>query len=170
MIARHRYAHAAVLTLTVGLGVALAVVLGASATQALATMVLLGLLAPLAWSDATSHTVPDGLTLPFIAAGLIYAGAAGGPVLNISIFAGALVLVALVQDRLAPDRGWIGSGDYLLLAGSSAWLGLRALPDIIMITAFLLALCAIVTRQRQLAVAPALSIAVAALWFGDLTP
>ena len=169
MIAQHRYAHAAGL-LTVGLGAALAAALGGSAIQTLATAVLLGLLVPLAWSDAISHTVPDGLTLPFIVAGLIYASASGGPILNASILAGALVLVALVQDWLAPDRGWIGSGDYLLLAGATSWLGPRAVPDIIMITAFLLGLYAIVARQKQLAVAPFLSIAVAALWFGDLTP
>lgn len=143
---------------------------GHPAGSALASGVLIALLTALAWSDALSHTVPDGLSFPLIASGLAATALSGGATGPVSVLAAILVACALLQDRFWPRHGMIGAGDYLLLAGALAWLGLGALPDLIMLSALLLGLYAICSRRAEVALAPALALATAFLWFKDLHP
>ncbi len=146
-------------------------VAGHAPMPTIAAMVLFALLALLAWTDARTKTVPDGLTFALIATGMIHTGITGAPLLPALLLTGLLTAFALGQDTLRQGRGWFGSGDYLMLAGALAWLGPRTLPDLIMLSAVALGLHAIIARQSQIAVAPSLTLAVAALWFaGDLTP
>ncbi|MEL6532264.1 MAG: prepilin peptidase [Pseudomonadota bacterium] len=152
------------------LAAGLALTTGHGAAAALASLTLIALLAGLAWSDALSHTVPDGLSFPLIASGLLATALTGGAVGPVAVLAALLVALALLQDRFWPRRGLIGAGDYLLLAGALTWLGLNALPDLVMLSALFLGLYAICTRRAEVALAPALALATAILWFGDLHP
>lgn len=147
-----------------------AAVLGHPPERVMASFVLVTLLSALALTDATTQTVPDGLSFPLILCGLVYSGAMGQALGLTLVLVGALVATALLMDWIAPDRGWIGSGDYLLLAGALAWLGPRAMPDLIMLGAVLLGLQAVITRARMLAMAPAFAIAITVLWLGEPIP
>jgi prepilin signal peptidase PulO-like enzyme (type II secretory pathway) len=142
--------------------------------------ILLAGLAALAVTDGATRTVPDALTLPMIALGLLHA--AIGP----ASFAPAGAAVVLVigggwlADRLLPGQlsRWAGDGDLLLLAGALAWLGPATLPDLALVTGILLAAQATLARirvarasgardhGRLLPLAPALGTAQAILWFG----
>lgn len=162
--------QAAILLVPAVAGAGVAAFFGHGSEKVAASFVLFVLLAALAWTDAATQTVPDGLTFPFILAGLLYAAASQPGFVPLVVVAGLLVAVGLAQEWFLQDRGWIGSGDYLLFAGAIAWLGLRAIPDLIILSAILLGLGAIILRRSHLAMAPALSIAIAILWLGEPIP
>jgi leader peptidase (prepilin peptidase)/N-methyltransferase len=91
----------------------------------------------LALVDAAAFRLPDLLTLPLVAGGLVVclwrpqmgliahlAGAAAGY--------GVLALLAWFWRRWRGEEG-MGLGDAKLLAAAGAWLGWRALPQVILI-------------------------------------
>lgn len=99
-----------------------------------------GLLA-LAWTDARTMLLPDALTLPFLLLGL---GATlwltpediAGHALAAAIGVTAFVLVAGAYRRLRGIPG-LGLGDAKLLGVAGAWLGLGALPLVVLLAALL---------------------------------
>ena len=78
--------------------------------------------------DLARRRIPNFLTLPALALGLIGHGVAGGPGGVAEAGAGALAGAALL---LVPWRlGWAGAGDLKLLAALGALVGARPLLDI----------------------------------------
>ena len=90
----------------------------------------------LAWIDWDWLLLPDVLTLPLVLAGLV-ATVWLDPVMAIdhalaaACGYGAVQLLALAYRRLRGRHG-IGGGDAKLLAAIGAWIGLAALPWVIM--------------------------------------
>ncbi len=133
----------------------------------------------LAWAamiDVDRHRLPDLLTIPLIAGGLLYwAVTDASQALHQLIGAAAgylsLVLVALVY-RLLRHREGLGRGDAKLLAAAGAWLGWKALPLVVLAGSvsalvFVLILAAIRGRQilaQPLAFGPFLAAAFWLLW------
>jgi prepilin signal peptidase PulO-like enzyme (type II secretory pathway) len=95
----------------------------------------------LGWIDAEHTYLPDVLTLPLVLAGLAatwflapetladHAAAA-------AIAYGSLRLLGAAYERLRRREG-IGQGDAKLLAAAGAWLGLTALPFVLLVGALL---------------------------------
>jgi leader peptidase (prepilin peptidase)/N-methyltransferase len=141
---------------------------GADAAFLAWTALLVTLLVALAAIDLASRTVPDLLSLPLIAFGLVHAWARGlaAPALL------ALVVALVLAAWLVPGR-WrrgVGGGDVLLAAGALAWLGPGVAIDLaVLVSVFLLPLAAW-ARARPggagIPAAPAVAAAVATLWFG----
>jgi leader peptidase (prepilin peptidase)/N-methyltransferase len=108
---------------------------------------LLGLgLLLVALLDLEHHWLPDRLTLPLIPLGLLAAWAGFGPppidrLLGAMTGWSLLYLLAFGYRRLRKRKG-LGGGDPKLLAGIGAWVGLLALP-FILLGAGLLGLAAI---------------------------
>lgn len=96
----------------------------------------------LAWAamiDIDRFRLPDILTLPMIAGGLLYAWLMQDPRMVdyvIGAVAGylSLVIVAEVFRRLRGKDG-LGRGDAKLLAAAGAWIGWAALPSVVFIAA-----------------------------------
>jgi leader peptidase (prepilin peptidase)/N-methyltransferase len=116
----------------------------------LPALLLLGwTLIVLAIIDARTLILPDCLTLPLIALGVCYAawinpmpGASASDraleaTYSLAAAAGGFLLMALVAKIFRSIRGieGLGLGDAKLLAGAGAWLGLAALPTVILLAA-----------------------------------
>jgi leader peptidase (prepilin peptidase)/N-methyltransferase len=119
------------------LGIAIWAVLASATPQLAWASCLLGwCLLTLAWIDALSMLLPDILTLPLLLAGLGLAdpanvfwhalGAAGGYL--------GLGCVAWCYHALRGRQG-LGEGDAKLLAAAGAWLGVAALPWVVLLAA-----------------------------------
>jgi len=101
------------------------------------TLILAAALAAIAVIDARELRVPDILSLPLIAAGISWACAFGGEGF-VWHAAGAAAGYALIWAlaalyRRARGREGIGLGDAKLLAAGGAWLGLAALPAVLLV-------------------------------------
>lgn len=86
--------------------------------------------------DLEHHWLPDRLTLPLIPLGLLAAALGFGPslldrLLGAAFGWGALALIALAYRRLRGREG-MGGGDPKLLGGIGAWLGVYALPFVLL--------------------------------------
>ena len=118
-----------------------------------AVTALLGLwLLTLAVLDVEHHWLPDRLTLPLIALGLVAAWAGFGPPLaeraaGAAFGWAALVLIAFAYRRLRGREG-MGGGDPKLLAALGAWLGGYQLP-FVLVGAGLLGLAAAVLMRLR---------------------
>lgn len=120
------------------------------ATAALGWQLLL-----IALIDAENFWLPDELTLPLIASGLIASAvlASGWPVDQmIGVVAGfaGLWLIALAYRRLRGREG-VGSGDPILFAGVGAWVGWQGLPSTLLwacAAGFSLVLTFLITRRK----------------------
>lgn len=93
----------------------------------------------LAWSaaiDIDRFRLPDLLTLPMIAGGLLYwamADPSQAPHHLIGAAAGYLSLVLVAElYRFVRNRDGLGRGDAKLMASAGAWLGWKALPFVVL--------------------------------------
>jgi leader peptidase (prepilin peptidase)/N-methyltransferase len=93
----------------------------------------------LAWTDARHWLLPDVLTLPLLVLGLALTAAAAPD--NLADHAAAAILgylalraVAWIYQRLRHREG-LGQGDAKLFAAAGAWLGIAALPQVILVAA-----------------------------------
>jgi leader peptidase (prepilin peptidase)/N-methyltransferase len=130
----------------------------------------------LAWIDLEFFFLPDVLSLPLVVAGLAEAWW-DAPWALTERAAGAIAgylafrLLALLY-RLVRKREGLGHGDAKLLAVSGAWLGVWALPELVLLAALLGLGFALVARVRGGAVSlaaplpfgPPLAAATFALW------
>jgi leader peptidase (prepilin peptidase)/N-methyltransferase len=93
----------------------------------------------LGWIDLRRWLLPDAMTLPLVILGLAEA-AVFEPVLLAERAAGAafgylaLRAIAVLYRRLRGREG-VGGGDAKLLAASGAWVGVAALPQVILVAA-----------------------------------
>lgn len=105
----------------------------------------------LAGLDLKAYWLPEWLTLPLIAAGLVFAAmddrlpaALAGAMLGFAVPAGLAVLF-----RRWRGYDGMGLGDALLLAAAGAWLGWRSLPALVLIACLLGLLLAVWQRRRR---------------------
>lgn len=121
-----------------------------AATAALGWQLLL-----IALIDAENFWLPDELTLPLIATGLI-AGAVLVQGWPISQLAGAVVgfgilwLLAEIYRRVRGREG-LGGGDPILFAGAGAWVGWPGLPTVLLwacAAGFSIVLTLLITRRK----------------------
>jgi leader peptidase (prepilin peptidase)/N-methyltransferase len=106
----------------------------------------------LAWIDAEHFRLPDVLTLPLVLAGLAEAAWLAPDTLTdraIAAFLGFTALWALraAYRRLRAREG-LGLGDAKLLAAGGAWVGVLALPYVILTGALLALGWALILRLR----------------------
>ena len=89
-----------------------------------------------AWIDAKTYRLPDAITLPLILAGLAVTWLEQPAAIYNHAAAAALGYVSFrLLDKLylaIRHRQGLGAGDAKLLAGAGAWLGLAALPDVVL--------------------------------------
>ena len=146
------------------------------------TLALGWLLTALSAVDVASFRLPDALTAPMLALGLVVSlflpgrtffdhaiGAAAG-------FA-VLALLGWAYERLRGREG-IGLGDAKLLGAAGAWLGWRPLPSVVLVAcALALVLVGVMavskgrtTLQERLAFGGPLCLAIWLIWlYGPLT-
>jgi leader peptidase (prepilin peptidase)/N-methyltransferase len=103
-----------------------------------------------AWIDGENLVLPDLITLPLLLAGLAVTAATDPPALFNHALAAALgyagfrLLNALYRSWR--HRDGLGAGDAKLLAAAGAWLGLAALPNLILLAA-LFGIAAVLLRR-----------------------
>lgn len=139
----------------------------------------------LAWCamiDIDRYRLPDLLTLPMIACGLLYCWVLDAPQLShhlIGAAAGYLSLVAVSEAyRFLRKRDGLGRGDAKLLAAAGAWLGWKALPFVVLagsvgaliIVVFLALARGRTALARPLPFGPFLAAAFIALWIWQPLP
>jgi len=121
------------------LAVAVTSVLVDSGEEAWLDCVLGWWLLALGWIDLRRWLLPDALTLPLVVAGLAAAATFDLDGLTdraLGAAAGYLGLraVALLYRALRGREG-LGAGDAKLLAAAGAWVGVRALPQVVLLAA-----------------------------------
>lgn len=103
---------------------------------AIAAMGLCAALVALAFIDAQTSLLPDDITLPLLWAGLLLNISGMFAPLTEAVLGAALgygLLWLVFQGfRLATGKEGMGFGDFKLLAALGAWLGWRALPEILL--------------------------------------
>lgn len=111
-----------------------------------------------AWIDAETFLLPDIITLPLILAGLAVTYLSNRPAIYDHTLAATLGYTGfrVLNEAYSRLRGrdGLGAGDAKLLAAGGAWLGVLALPNLILVAA-LLGIAAVVLRRL---VAPGLSV------------
>lgn len=118
-------------------------------TAWLFTPILAAALIALSIIDVREMRLPDAITLPLIALGLLAAWAMGAPfLLHLAGAAfGYLAFVAIeISYRRLRGRDGLGRGDAKLLAAGGAWCSAAALPTIVLIASFA-ALCCVAVLQ-----------------------
>jgi leader peptidase (prepilin peptidase)/N-methyltransferase len=109
-----------------------------STPGAIPAAVLMGpLLVALGTVDLRSLRLPDALTLPLGASGLLFCLAYGWDSFAVRLLAiaggfAALYVVSAVYERVR-GRAGLGLGDAKLLAAGGAWVGLEGLPPVLLI-------------------------------------
>ncbi|ARP88000.1 prepilin peptidase [Bordetella genomosp. 9] len=105
--------------------------------QALCAMGLVAGLLALAWIDAETGLLPDVITLPLMWAGLLVntQHVFAAPAQAIWGAAAGYVLLRVLHHlfRWATGRDGMGYGDFKLAAALGAWLGLAALPMVLIV-------------------------------------
>lgn len=141
----------------------------------IASLILAMSLLVLSYIDLRSGLLPNALTLPLGVAGLLYAGLIGG--YPISSIAGALIgygLIAGLASLWRRTRGYegIGLGDAKLLAAIGAWVGVTALPLVLLFSSGLGIIAALIgatnaaakTNRLAIPFGPCLAIAAWSAW------
>ncbi|WP_088623897.1 A24 family peptidase [Oceanicola sp. 22II-s10i] len=143
--------------------------------ELVATVPLIATLAALSVIDIRTKKLPDILTLPLIAAGLLLAvaGTGGWPWPHVAGAVLAFSMFWLAGEIFFRIRGieGLGQGDAKLFAAAGAWLGWMALPAVLLIAALGGLLQAVVTRSRsdpQIAFGPWLCLGFAVCWASRL--
>jgi len=152
---------------------------GAAGADAWAGCALGWTLLALAWIDGENLILPDVLTLPLLVAGLADAWwdapwALTGRALGAVAGYGGFRLLGLIY-RLIRKREGLGQGDAKLLAAAGAWLGLVALPQVVLLAAILGLGTVLLARLRgadlsaatRLPFGPALAAATFLLWLAQ---
>lgn len=136
----------------------------------------------LGWIDLRRWVLPDVLTLPLLAAGLLEAILFEPAALldrTLGAAAGYLSLRAVaLAYRLARGREGLGGGDAKLLAAAGAWIGAMALPQAVLgaaLTALaaagVLHLCGVRMHARSaMTFGPFIALASWALWLWGPLP
>ncbi|TCS32836.1 leader peptidase (prepilin peptidase)/N-methyltransferase [Acetobacter aceti NBRC 14818] len=137
------------------------------------------MLLALAWIDRICMRLPDVLTLPLLLAGLAEGFVNGGTEALLDRTLGAVcgwALFALVAYgyRALRGRSGLGGGDVKLLAAGGAWIGLAALPIVVVLASafgIVIALATTLRAQRfsmtvMIPFGPCLA---AAIWLARLT-
>lgn len=110
-------------------------------------------LAALSAVDLYDYRLPDMLTLPLAAVGLLVSSRAGGAALWWSAASAGLgfVLLAGVAHayRYVRGRTGLGLGDAKLMAASGAWLGAGALPTVLLWATGSALVCVLVASRRN---------------------
>lgn len=141
-----------------------------SIVTVLSGVVLILALMALSRIDWTTHKLPNIITVPLLASGLIWAFGTSedfylhllGAVLGYSVF-----WAVEVSYRLIRNRDGLGRGDAKLLAVGGAWCGVWAVPIIIMIaslSALIYVLPKSETRDIRIPFGPFLSIGIGSVW------
>ena len=121
--------------------------------------------------DLAEGILPNRLTYPLLAAGLVASGIGWrDSLMGAAIGAALLALPALAYRRLRGVDG-LGWGDVKLAAGAGAWLGWQEIPPMILIAA-LLGIAAVLLRRwlarvsadETIPFGPALAAATWILW------
>lgn len=103
--------------------------------------------------DVYFHRLPDVLTLPLAAAGLIVSFATGAAPLwwsAVSAGLGFLLLAGVAcAYRYVRGRAGLGLGDAKLLAASGAWLGAGALPTVLLWATGSALVCVLIASRRN---------------------
>lgn len=135
---------------------------------------LLGwLLITLILLDAEHYWLPDAITLPLLALGLLFGhGSLTDRLIGALAGGGALLALALAYRAIRHREG-LGMGDVKLVAALGAWLGWQALPPLILLSATIGLVWAGTRMLRgekpagtmQLPLGSCLGMAGMALWF-----
>src|SRR5262245_59780339 len=117
-----------------------------------ASILLAATLAALSAIDVYVYRLPDILTLPLAAAGLLVSSAIGlAPLWWSALSAGVgfllLAGIAYGYQRLR-GRAGLGLGDAKLLAAAGAWLGAAALPTVLLWATGSALVCVLVAARR----------------------
>jgi leader peptidase (prepilin peptidase)/N-methyltransferase len=125
-----------------GAAVAMLAVLAGHGWAGTAALALFGwCLLLLALLDARHFWLPDAITLPLCLAGLATTSVTAYPALDARLLGavcgyGSLALLRWAYTRLRGHEG-LGAGDAKLLAAIGAWLGVAALPGVVLMAALL---------------------------------
>lgn len=147
---------------------------------ALAALILTGLLfaalIALAMIDARRYILPDRITLPLTAGGIVAAWMLGLPIwlhaLGGALGYGALVLIERLYKKARGKPG-LGRGDAKLFAAGGAWCGALALPAILLLSSLSALIYALVlkwvfrrtlTADSLIAFGPFLAFGIALVW------
>lgn len=128
------------------------------------------------WIDAQRMVLPDALTVPLLLAGLVGTWWLDPPA--VADRAAAAILGYVLFRAIAfgywslRGRDGLGQGDAKLLAAGGAWVGLAALPHLVLASALLGILSAFVlralgyrlTRATPIPLGPSLALAVWLVW------
>ncbi len=141
-----------------------------------ATLFLGAILVALSTIDALTFQLPDVLTLPLVAAGVSWHGMDGWQPAAVQLAEAIIAFGGLAFISWAylawRGRAGMGLGDAKLLAGAVAWLGLSALPAVLLFATsaalVTVALAAIrkgrVTLTDRLPFGPFLAVAIWLVW------
>ena len=124
--------------------------------------------------DARTYRLPDYYTLPLIAVGLALNSLhlTAIPWSYIAAAAAGYLTFALIGEAFFKLRGvdGLGLGDAKLLAAAGAWVGLEALPLVVLIAAVSALVVTIFSEQdtqKRIAFGPWLAIAFLTVWLAS---
>ena len=135
-----------------------------------AILILFAAFGPLVWIDSKRRLLPDPITLPLTAIGLMTAIAGGrgvdaviGAALGYAVFRAASLIWLKARGVDA-----LGHGDAKLLAAIGAFLGWAALPEVVFIAAVSGVATALIPRtgasRDEIAFGPSLAMGAALSW------
>ncbi|MHB2165337.1 prepilin peptidase [Alsobacter sp. R-9] len=127
---------------------------GAGEVTALAAEALfLGLMAAVVWIDARRMIIPDGLNAAILAIGIAAVLLTGFPsplmaALGAAVGGAAMALVRLAVSRRV-GREAMGLGDVKFVTAAGVWVGLAALPAMLVVASLTGLAVALLRRRRH---------------------